>query len=103
MKRAEKRKKHRAVRSAPSEQCDNVSDRVVFANGDIQEGEWKNGILNGSGKYIWADGGQWIGEFNNGLPWNGNGICYIDGKRFEGEIKDGKKVLDVFGLKFKYK
>jgi hypothetical protein len=64
--------------------------------GDVLEGEWKNGYLNGQGTYTQADGDRYEGEFQNGLP-NGQVTIYFladnqfKGHRYQGEYKDGKR------------
>ena len=72
--------------------------RVELAEGykgDVLEGEWKNGRLNGQGTYIYADGNRYQGEFKDGKP-NGQGTYYyladnqFKGDRYQGEFKDGK-------------
>ena len=75
--------------------------QIIYANGDIYEGEFKDGMLNGNGKIIRKDGNIFKGEFKDNKL-NGHGIYSgkynnIYGNIFEGEFKDGKltKLLKI--------
>jgi hypothetical protein len=87
--------------------------------GDVLEGEWKNGRLNGQGTYTFANGDRYQGEFEDGKmhgqgtyyhladnqskgdryqgafkynKYHGQGTyTYANGDRYQGELKDGKK------------
>ena len=62
-----------------------------FPDGDIYEGEFKNGKRHGKGIYTFADGEKHIGEFKNDTL-NGRGISFfISGNKYEGEFKNGKR------------
>ena len=62
-----------------------------FPNGNIYEGEYKNGKRHGKGIYTFADGEKHIGDFKNGSL-NGRGISFfISGNKYEGEFKNGKR------------
>ncbi len=65
----------------------------------VYEGQWINGQENGKGKLSWNDGGEFSGEFRDGEPWNGSGIYYFGQERYEGEIKNGKRASRFFGFK----
>jgi hypothetical protein len=36
------------------------------ADGDRNDGEWRDGKLTGHGLYAWADGNRYDGEFRDG-------------------------------------
>lgn len=59
-------------------------DRIVFDNGDVYEGELKDGKRNGWGKYTWANGDYYEGEWKDGKK-NGNGAVYCYAKKHYGE------------------
>jgi hypothetical protein len=44
--------------------------RIVHADGDVYEGEWKDGMAHGPGKYYHADGtiyaGEWVTDVKHG-------------------------------------
>jgi hypothetical protein len=65
--------------------------KVVFANGDVYEGEWKAGKIEGRGIYRSADGNVYEGEFKANKQ-EGRGIeRYAHGDVYEGEFKAGEK------------
>ena len=43
---------------------------MIFANGDVYVGEWKEGKRNGMGKLTWLDGTLIEGLFRNNVPWD---------------------------------
>lgn len=59
--------------------------RVVFDNGDIYEGQRKDGKRNGRGRYTWANGDYYEGEWKDGRK-NGSGAMYCYAKRPDGEV-----------------
>ena len=67
-----------------------VNNLIPDWNDLVYEGNWKNGIWNGRGKYIFNDGFGYEGEWKNGVE-NGMGILtYLNGDKYEGEFKNGK-------------
>ena len=64
--------------------------KKVLENGDIYEGELKDGVMSGKGKYTFKSGSYYVGEFNNDAP-NGKGVYYFlkndqnKGDRYEGD------------------
>jgi hypothetical protein len=85
---------------------------MTHANGDIYQGEWRNGKANGFGIFVDTNGsmyeGQWlddqqhgfgteswnynkikyVGDFNEGKK-SGNGQFEFEGGYYEGEFEDG--------------
>ena len=49
---------------------------MIKANGDIYEGEFKNGKFDGCGNETLQNGNSYLGEWKNDLK-NGRGINYI--------------------------
>lgn len=39
---------------------------MLFPNDDVYEGEFKNNVFHGKGKYFWNEGDVFEGEFVNG-------------------------------------
>jgi hypothetical protein len=65
--------------------------KLTYSNGDIFEGEFKNGKKYGHGKYMYKNGDVYEGEYKDGEK-HGHGKCvYKNGDVYEGEYKDGKK------------
>ena len=65
-------------------------EKKTYRN-DIYEGEFKNDLREGYGKYIYKDGSYYIGEWKKNLK-NGKGILYYNNnkKKYEGNFKDDK-------------
>ncbi|UQZ89024.1 hypothetical protein C4J81_07355 [Deltaproteobacteria bacterium Smac51] len=69
--------------------------RMVYTNGDVYEGEFKNGYRHGRGVYHWRESGnKYEGEWRDHKK-NGRGVHYNYGElacnpyyRYEGELKD---------------
>lgn len=57
----------------------NGSGTCTYANKDIYEGEWLNGLKEGKGTYTLSNGDKYIGIFKNDLP-NGDGL-FVQGKK----------------------
>ena len=41
----------------------NLFSRIIHADGDRYEGEWKDGKYHGKGEYFHADGAQYNGDW----------------------------------------
>ena len=67
-----------------------IITKETFANGDVYEGEHKDGKQHGQGKKVFVKGDLYLGEWKDGLQ-NGQGTyTFANGDVFEGEFKDGK-------------
>ncbi|HOK49059.1 MAG TPA: hypothetical protein PLM18_02690, partial [Sedimentibacter sp.] len=63
--------------------------KVVYPNGDVYEGEMKNGMMDGYGLYTYANGDIYEGEFKDNKP-NGHGKLTSPNKFvYEGQMKNG--------------
>ena len=72
-----------------NENTDVKKRRVEFENGDVYEGEWKNGYMHGKGTYIWSDGDRYEGEFKEGYR-SGKGKCvWGPASEFKGDVYEG--------------
>jgi hypothetical protein len=59
--------------------------------GNKYEGEFKNGLPDGKGKYSFADGEIYSGEWSKGMPHGLGQYKFRDGRIFEGEYVEGQK------------
>jgi hypothetical protein len=65
----------------------NGQGTMTYANGDVYEGEWKNGERNGHGKMTYANGDIYEGELKDGIL-NGQGTyTFADGRVYTGEFE----------------
>ena len=87
---------------------------MIYLNGAVYVGEWKDDKINGKGTYTYPSGDVYVGDFKDGKI-NGKGTCtfacgnvydgdwkdkrphgngkmtYVDGRVYVGEFKDGKR------------
>ena len=63
---------------------------ITYSNGTEYEGEWKNGKMNGQGKLTSLNGTLYQGEWENDII-NGKGKLTYNGTEYEGEWKNGKR------------
>jgi len=67
----------------------NGKGRLEIRSGEMFEGEWSNGLLEGTGVHVDAEGNRHEGMFQAGVP-NGEGRYLArTGEIFEGTFKDG--------------
>ena len=71
--------------------------KIKYSDGNVFEGELKNGRFDGKGKIILCDKGVYEGEFKNGKIEGKGKMVYSDGNFYEGNWKenkyDGKGIL----------
>jgi hypothetical protein len=66
-----------------------VFGRIFFPNGDIYEGEMKNSVPEGKGKFLFANGENYEGDFKKG-EMTGEGIFrFSDKTEYKGSIENG--------------
>jgi hypothetical protein len=69
----------------------NGKGRFEIRTGEVFEGEWSDGLLEGKGMHVDADGNRYEGMFSAGVP-NGEGrLLSRNGEIFEGTFVDGLK------------
>ena len=79
----------------------NGKGKYYYKNGEIFDGEWKNGIIEGKGIYYYNNGRKYEGQWKNGKR-EGRGILYYNENkdrkrdRYDGEWKNDKK--DGWGI-----
>ena len=59
--------------------------------GDVLEGEWRNGLLNGFGSYAYGNGDKYVGDYKDGKPMGQGTYTYANGDRYVGEFKGVKR------------
>lgn len=70
-----------------------------YANGDVHEGDWKNGVAEGNGKTSidligiidYANGDKYVGEFSNDVKAGKGKFFYNNGDVYEGDWEDDAK------------
>ena len=82
---------------------ENGSFKIVYSDGTIYEGEFKNDVKEGKGKMIYPNGTIYEGEFKNDML-NGNLTIYTtEGKEkkiFIGTINKNQELTGVFNGKY---
>ena len=66
-------------------------ERVELKNGDVYEGEYKDGKYHGQGKYTSSKGWVYEGQFTDGQITGKGKITYATGAVYEGELLKGNK------------
>lgn len=64
--------------------------KIDYPTGDIYEGDWVNGLREGSGRELMTNGNMYIGQFKDNRRNGKGGIYWTNGKRFEGNFSNGK-------------
>jgi hypothetical protein len=59
--------------------------------GDVLEGEWRNGLLNGFGSYAYGNGDKYVGDYKDGKPMGQGTYTHANGDRYVGEFKGVKR------------
>ena len=78
-------------------QCKMV--KVYYKNGKIKyEGDFKNNVIDGNGKYIWENGSYYIGQWIKDLK-HGKGKLYYENNNIK---YDGEYKMDLFDGYGKY-
>ena len=63
--------------------------RLLYGNGDLYSGQWKDGQQNGQGRMIYDDGSVYEGQWRNN-KFDGYGTYkHIDGSTISGIWKEG--------------
>ncbi|MBC7918168.1 MAG: hypothetical protein H7Y28_10210 [Rhodoferax sp.] len=63
--------------------------RISWANGDVYDGDLKNGQRHGKGQFTWANGNRYNGDWVNDTPRGTGTLQFANGNLYEGEVVDG--------------
>lgn len=69
----------------------NGEGKMTYANGDVYIGWWEYNVRNGQGKMIYANGDVYEGEFLNEKYFGKGKMKYANGDIYEGNWRFGKK------------
>ena len=64
---------------------------MVYASGDMYEGQWRAGKKHGQGKYTTATGDVYEGEYVENVRKGHGKLSFATGDVYEGGFVDGKK------------
>ena len=69
-----------------------INGKGIFKwkNGEIYEGDFVNGIKHGKGIHKFPEGSEYEGEYNNGIREGKAKYTWADGRIFKGYFKNGK-------------
>jgi len=70
--------------------CYDGNGSYMFENGDMYNGQWKKGEMNGYGVYEFANGDVYKGAWKKGLMSGRGTYTYANGDKYIGAWKDGK-------------
>ena len=62
-----------------------------YGNGDKYEGEWREGLMHGRGKYTFADGTFYEGEWKDDKRHGRGKEAFADGRIYDGEWKEDNR------------
>ena len=65
--------------------------KMTYADGNVYEGNFKDGLANGLGKCEYADGAVYEGKFKNGQRHGRGKMTYADGDVYEGEFENDER------------
>lgn len=73
---------------------------MVYENGDVYEGEWKNDLHHGFGIFTYANGAVYFGHWENGVHHGQGRFTSAEGTGVEGYFENGKasstKTMELF-------
>ncbi len=92
------RKKDAAVMAIDRYEGDLVNDvregrgKMIFASGNVYNGQWKNGMMHGLGEFVFAATGErYVGDFVNGTLHGQGKLYYVSGLVYDGGFVKGKR------------
>lgn len=70
--------------------CFDGNGSYLFENGDLYNGQWKKGEMEGYGVYEYGNGDVYKGAWKKGLMEGRGTYTYANGDKYIGTWKDGK-------------
>jgi hypothetical protein len=86
------------VEGCISGDCKNGKGNIKFSNGELYEGDFKNGKPEGQGKYTFNTGTIYNGSFKNGKCDGFGKMKYDTGETFEGDYDNGSIKKGLYTL-----
>ena len=82
--------KYKPIRNGRFDQLDNKQGQFIykFSSGNIFEGNYKDNLWHGYGKYTWADGTVYEGNFKDSVYHGYGKMTWANGDIYEGNWKD---------------
>ena len=68
--------------------CQNGQGTQTWADGDIYQGQWKNGKKDGQGTYTWKDRNKYQGQWKNGKKDGQGTYTFANGDKYAGDFKN---------------
>lgn len=69
---------------------DLANTKITYSNGDVYEGEWKEGKRHGQGKITWPTGVVYEGNWKEGKRTGKGKYTWTSGAVYEGDWEDAK-------------
>ena len=63
--------------------------KIVWASGDVYEGDLVKGQRHGKGLFVWANGQSYNGQWVNDKALGQGSVKFADGNQYEGSVLDG--------------
>ena len=63
--------------------------QVKLDNGDVFEGQMLDGKRNGKGRMVWANGQSYDGDWRDNVAVGEGALVFVNGDRYQGEVQDG--------------
>jgi len=72
--------------------CREGKGKMFYASSDMYQGQWVDGRRSGQGKMVWNNGQMYQGEFDNGNEHGFGRMIYASGNAYKGEWKLGHRM-----------
>ena len=85
--------KYKPFRNGRFDQLDNFQGQFIYkwSNGDIYEGNYKDDLKHGYGKFYWAGGNIYQGNYKDDLKHGYGKVTFSNGDVYVGNWEDGVK------------
>lgn len=68
----------------------NGKGKLIFANGDVYEGDFLCDNLHGKGSYFWKNGDRYKGDYKSNCQTGVGTLTLVDGTVYQGEFLNGE-------------